>query len=128
MRSAWHIFHLGIKELISLCRDPVLLFLIAYTFTFSVYTPAKSAVMDVVNASIAIVDEDNSRGRRAAVQDAMLPPLFLPPSMIPFSEINRGDGPRPVTPSSSTSRREFQADLARGRASPTSRSSPTPPR
>ena len=88
MRSAWHIFHLGIKELISLYRDPVLVFLIAYTFTFSVYTPAKSAVMDVVNASIAVVDEDNSDAARA-VRDAMLPPLFLPARQIPFSEINR---------------------------------------
>jgi ABC-2 type transport system permease protein len=88
MRAAWHIFHLGIKELISLWRDPVLLFLIAYTFTFSVYTPAKSAVMDVVNASIAIVDEDSSEASRS-VHDAMLPPLFLPAQLIPFNEINR---------------------------------------
>jgi ABC-2 type transport system permease protein len=88
MRGFWHIFHLGIKELISLWRDPVLLFLIAYTFTFSVYTPAKSAVMDVVNASIAIVDEDSSDASRA-VHQAMLPPLFLPAQLIPFSEINR---------------------------------------
>src|SRR5687768_11179022 len=88
MRSAWHIFHLGIKELISLYRDPVLLFLIAYTFTFSVYTPSKSAVMDVVNASIAVVDEDGSDAARA-VRDSMLPPLFLPARQISFSEINR---------------------------------------
>lgn len=87
MRSAWHIFHLGIKELISLYRDPVLLFLIAYTFTFSVYTPSKSAVMDVVNASIAVVDEDNSNAARA-VRDALLPPLFLPAKDIPFADIN----------------------------------------
>jgi ABC-2 type transport system permease protein len=87
VRAGWHIFHLGIKELISLYRDPVLLFLMLYTFTFSVYTPAKSAVMDVVNASIAIVDEDNSEAARS-VQDAMLPPLFLTPSVIPFAEIN----------------------------------------
>src|SRR5204863_8398280 len=88
MRGFWHIFHLGIKELVSLWRDPVLLFLIAYTFTFSVYTPAKSAVMDVVNASIAIVDEDRSEASRT-VQDAKLPPLFLPAQMIPCSELNR---------------------------------------
>ena len=88
MRSAWHIFHLGIKELISLYRDPVLLFLIAYTFTFSVYTPSKSAVMDVVNASIAVVDEDGSDAARA-VRDSMLPPLFLPARQIAFSDINR---------------------------------------
>lgn len=87
MRAAKHIFHLGIKELISLFRDPVLIFLIAYTFTFSVYTPSKSAVMDVVNASIAIVDEDNSDASRA-VTDAMLPPQFLPPKLIDFADIN----------------------------------------
>ncbi|MBT2133647.1 ABC transporter permease [Croceibacterium sp. LX-88] len=87
MREVWHIFHLGIKELISLSRDPVLIFLILYTFTFSVYTPSKSAVMDVVNASIAIVDEDSSEASRA-VHDAMLPPLFLPPRLIDFAEIN----------------------------------------
>src|SRR3954462_1114384 len=113
MRSTWHIIHLGIKELISLYRDPVLLFLIAYTFTFSVYTPAKSAVMDVVNASIAIVDEDNSDAARG-VQDAMLPPLFLPPAVIPFSMINpamdRGKYTFVVNLPP-----EFQADLARDR-------------
>lgn len=113
MRSTWHIIHLGIKELISLYRDPVLLFLIAYTFTFSVYTPAKSAVMDVVNASIAIVDEDNSEAARA-VQDALLPPLFLAPTVIEFAQINPAmDRGRftfivNIPP-------EFQADLARDR-------------
>jgi len=113
VRSTWHIIHLGIKELISLYRDPVLLFLIAYTFTFSVYTPAKSAVMDVVNASIAVVDEDNSDAARA-VQDSLLPPLFLKPSVIPFSEINpamdRGKFTFIVNIPP-----EFQADLARDR-------------
>ena len=88
MRNAWHIFQLGLKELVSLFRDPVLLFLIAYTFTFSIYTPAKSAVMDVINASIAIVNEDNSEAGRA-IQDAMLPPLFLPAAEISFNDINR---------------------------------------
>ena len=64
MHRLYHVFQLGLKELVSLSRDPVLLFLIAYSFTFSVYTPAKSAVMDVVNASIAIVDEDDSEVSR----------------------------------------------------------------
>ena len=70
-------FQLGIKELLSLFRDPVLLFLIFYSFTFSVYTPSKSAVMDVINASIAVVDEDHSTVSRQ-IRDAFLPPLFLP--------------------------------------------------
>ena len=88
MKALEHIFRLGIKELLSLARDPVLLFLIAYCFTFSVYTPAKSAVMDVVNASIAIVDEDDSEVSRI-VREAMLPPLFLPAQVISFRDINR---------------------------------------
>jgi len=88
VRHFRHIIQLGIKELLSLFRDPVLLFLIAYSFTFSVYTPSKSAVMDVVNASVAVVDEDHSTISRR-IRDALLPPLFLPPAEIPFSEINR---------------------------------------
>jgi ABC-2 type transport system permease protein len=87
MTKVWHIFHLGLKEGLSLARDPVLLFLIAYAFTFSVYTPSKSAVMDVVNASIAIVDEDNSEAART-IQQSMLPPLFLPAAEISFDDIN----------------------------------------
>lgn len=88
MRHLRHIARLGVKELLSLARDPVLLFLIAYAFTFSVYTPSKSAVMDVINASIAVVDEDHSEASRR-IRDAFLPPLFLPAAEIPFGEINR---------------------------------------
>jgi ABC-2 type transport system permease protein len=88
LRHLRHIGQLGIKELLSLARDPVLLFLIAYSFTFSVYTPAKSAVMDVINASVAVVDEDHSTASRQ-IRDSLLPPLFLPAAVIPFGEINR---------------------------------------
>ena len=88
MRNLRHILQLGVKELLSLFRDPVMLFLIAYSFTFSVYTPAKSAVMDVINASIAVVDEDDSAASRQ-IRDALLPPLFLKPAQLPFNEINR---------------------------------------
>ena len=88
MKRAWHIFQLGLKELVSVSQDPVLIFLILYSFTFSVYTPSKSAVMDVVNASIAIVDEDHSPASRA-IREAMLPPLFRPAAEIPFQDINK---------------------------------------
>ncbi len=87
MKHLKHILQLGVKELLSLLRDPVLLFLIVYSFTFSVYTPSKSAVMDVINASVAVVDEDHSAASRQ-IRDALLPPLFLPAAQIPFSEIN----------------------------------------
>src|SRR5438477_10085886 len=87
MRQLRHIAQLGVKELLSLLRDPVLLFLIAYAFTFSVYTPSKSAVMDVINASVAVVDEDHSEVSRR-IRDSLLPPLFLPAAELPFSEVN----------------------------------------
>jgi ABC-2 type transport system permease protein len=88
MQRASHIFYLGLKELVSLSRDPVLIFLIFYSFSFAVYTPAKSAVMDVVNASIAIVNEDDSEAART-IQQSMLPPQFLPARQISFSDINK---------------------------------------
>lgn len=86
MKALWHIFQLGLKELLSLARDPVLLLLILYSFTFSVSTPAKRAVMDVKNASIAVVNEDNSEAGRL-VQEAFIPPLFLPAKEIAFGDI-----------------------------------------
>src|SRR6201993_2307955 len=88
MQRAKHIFYLGLKELVSLSQDPVLIFLILYSFTFSVYTPAKSAVMDVVNASVAVVDEDHSAASRQ-IRDSLLPPQFLPAAELPFNQINR---------------------------------------
>ena len=112
MQNLRHIFQLGIKELLSLARDPVLLFLIAYSFTFSVYTPAKSAVMDVVNASVAIVDEDDSEASRR-IPDALLLPLFLPAVKLPFSEINRAMNEGRFTFIIDIPPR-FQSDLSRG--------------
>lgn len=113
MEKLRHIFRLGLKEIVSLSRDGTLLFLILYAFTFAIYTASKSAVMDVVNASIAIVNEDDSAAARA-IRDAMLPPQFLPAAEIPFSDINRDmDRGRytfvvDIPP-------KFQADLERNR-------------
>jgi len=88
MARLWHIYQLGLKELLSLARDPALLFLIAYAFTFAIYTPAKRAVMDVVNASIAVVDEDNSEAART-IQESFLPKMFLPAKDIAFADIEQ---------------------------------------
>ena len=111
MRHLWHVFQLGLKEMVSLWRDPVLLFLIAYSFTFSIYTPSKSAVMDVVNASIATVNEDDSEAARE-IRQAMLLPLFLPAAEIPFQNINRDMDSGKYTFVVIIPPR-FQADLAR---------------
>jgi ABC-2 type transport system permease protein len=67
--------------------------------------------MDVVNASIAIVNEDNSQAART-VQESMLPPLFLPAKQIAFSDINRDMDTAKYTFVVNTPPK-FQQDLAR---------------
>ncbi|MFO1313189.1 MAG: ABC transporter permease [Burkholderiales bacterium] len=76
-----NILHLGIKEFRSLLGDPMLLFLIIYSFTASVWTVAKSAPETLSNAAIAIVDEDQS-ALSLRIIEAFKPPYFLPPALI----------------------------------------------
>jgi ABC-2 type transport system permease protein len=80
-RSLEHIYRLGIKELFSLRRDPVLVILILYTFTFAIYTVARDVKTEVRNASIAFVDEDGSELSRR-LRDAFLPPYFKRPALL----------------------------------------------
>ena len=75
------IWHLGLKELVSLSRDAALAGLILYAFTYAVYGPAKDAQLELRDASVAVSDLDHSElSRRLA--DALLPPQFLPPRPI----------------------------------------------
>lgn len=88
-RHLSNIYRLGVKELWSLWRDPMLLLLIAYTFTVAIYTAATAMPETLHNAPIAIVDEDDSPlSRRIAA--AFYPPQFSPPQMITQSEMDRG--------------------------------------
>lgn len=75
--SARTVWHLGRKELSSLRRDPVLVFLIVYTFTLAIYSVAAGAQTEVRNAAVAIVDEDDSALSRR-LGDAPMPPWFQP--------------------------------------------------
>lgn len=86
MRAA-HVLHLGIKEFRSLWRDPVMLFLIAYVFTFSVYTRATAMPETLNKAPIAIVDEDRSP-LSLRIIGAFYPPYFLPPRVIHQAEMD----------------------------------------
>lgn len=81
MRAARHILHLGIKELHSLRREPVLLLLMAFALTVNIYTAATAMPETLHQAPIALVDEDQSTlsGR---LHDAFYPPYFLPPKSI----------------------------------------------
>jgi ABC-2 type transport system permease protein len=81
-RALEHIYRLGIKELYSLRRDPVLVFLICYTFTFAIYTVASGVRTEVRNASIAFVDEDGTELSRR-LRDGFLPPYFKRPALLP---------------------------------------------
>lgn len=83
------IYRLGVKELWSLWRDPVMLILIVYTFTFSIYTAATAMPDTLHNAPIAIVDEDQSplSGRLFA---AFYPPQFAAPQQIDINEVDPG--------------------------------------
>lgn len=88
MRRLRNIFDLGVKELHSILRDPVLMFLMAWAFSVGVLTPGKGAGdASVHNAGIAIVDDDGSAlSRRLA--DAFHPPYFLPPQQISAAAVD----------------------------------------
>jgi ABC-2 type transport system permease protein len=81
------IYRLGVKELISLRYDPLMVFLIIYFFTFAVYTPARDANMELRNLSVAVVDEDDSQLSRQ-LRDALLAPYFLPPGRLAVHEVD----------------------------------------
>lgn len=86
MRLA-NILYLGIKELRSLQRDPILVFLILYSFSANVYSAATALPETLHQAPIAIADEDHSQLSRR-IDDAFLPPRFKYPTMITEEEMN----------------------------------------
>jgi ABC-2 type transport system permease protein len=112
-RHLENIYRLGLKELISLRYDFVLVALIIYFFTYAVYAPSKGTQMDLINASVAVVDEDGSPLSRR-VQDALLPPYFLPPVAISVQQIDTAMDSGTYTFVIDIPPR-FQADLERGR-------------
>ncbi|MBO0710437.1 MAG: ABC transporter permease [Acetobacteraceae bacterium] len=85
-----HLVNIGrlvIKELRSIRSDPVMLILVVYAFTVSVYVVSTGASTDAVNLSVGVVDEDHSRLSNH-LRDALLPPIFQPAREIPASAIN----------------------------------------
>jgi ABC-2 type transport system permease protein len=88
-RHLANIYRLGVKELWSLLRDPVMLILIAYTFTIAVYTSAAAMPETLNKAAIAVVDEDASP-LSARIVSAFYPPLFMTPQLITQHEMDAG--------------------------------------
>lgn len=113
LRRLARIHRLGVKELLTLIRDPVMAGLLVYAFSFGVYTDATAVGSSVNNASVAVVDEDRSAlSRRLA--DALLEPEFQPPELIPASEADAAmDAGRYLFVISIPP--DFEADLRAGR-------------
>ena len=88
MQKIRNIFHLGIKEILGLWRDPLLLALIVYSFTMGVISNAKSAPDSINDAAIAILDQDQTQLSRR-ICDAFLPPMFATPHYLhDYNEVN----------------------------------------
>jgi len=75
------ILALGIKELRGLLRDPVMLALVAYSFTVAIHAAATAMPETLERAPIAIVDEDRSP-LSTRIVSAFGPPYFEPPALI----------------------------------------------
>jgi ABC-2 type transport system permease protein len=88
-RSLANIWRLGIKELWSLWRDPMMLVLIVFLFTVFVYSAATAMPDSLHNATLAIVDEDDSPLSRELVS-AFYPPQFKQPALIARSQMDPG--------------------------------------
>ncbi len=82
-----NIIGLGVKELRSLARDPIMLILIAYAFTAAIYGQATAIPETLSNASIAIVDEDGS-ALSARIAGAFYPPYFNPPEFVTAAQMD----------------------------------------
>jgi ABC-2 type transport system permease protein len=87
LRRMQNIYRLGVKELFSLRRDVVMVVLIVFTFTYAVYVPARHAQTELRNASVAVVDEDDSQLSRR-IRTALLEPYFKPPAMLAINDID----------------------------------------
>ncbi|WP_048306156.1 ABC transporter permease [Halomonas sp. PR-M31] len=89
MRTLANIFQLGMKELRSLSRDPALVLLIVYAFSFSVYSSATAVPEAPFRATIGVVNEDPSP-LSYRILDAFQLPYFLPPRPITHAEMDTG--------------------------------------
>jgi ABC-2 type transport system permease protein len=89
MKHLLNIFRLGIKELRSLWHDKILFFLIIYIFSAGIYIGATSASVQLRNAPIAFVDEDQSilSGR---LVNAFYGPYFNLPELIASDDVDPG--------------------------------------
>ena len=83
-----NVYRLGRKELTSLRHDIVLVLLIAYSFTIAIIAPAKGVRLELSNAAVAVVDEDQSALSRQ-LTDGLHAPFFQAPNTISLDEMDQ---------------------------------------
>jgi ABC-2 type transport system permease protein len=83
-----NILHLGIKELASVWRDKGMMIFIIWGFTGAVYLVASGASTEMRNASVGLVDYDQSQLSHR-IRDALRPPNFSAPVSLDGSEIDK---------------------------------------
>ena len=88
MRLA-NILQLGIKELRGVARDPMLILLIAYSFTISIYTASRAMPETLNSAVVSIVDEDRSPVASRII-GAFYGPYFKTPEIITAALVDPG--------------------------------------
>jgi len=86
MTTLLNILWLGLKEIVSLLSDLVMVLFLCYAFTMAIYVQATGTSTQVNNASIAFVDEDGSALSKELV-NAFLPPYFQNPQYIEATEV-----------------------------------------
>jgi ABC-2 type transport system permease protein len=83
----FNIYRLAWKELRSIRADPLMLVLVAYTFSLAVYTVATGASTEAKDLTVGVVDEDHSDLSRSLLT-ALNPPLFKRSVVIAADEID----------------------------------------
>ena len=83
----FNIYRLAWKELRSIRADPMMLILVAYTFSLAVYTVATGASTEAKDLTVGVVDEDRSDLSRSLLT-ALNPPLFKRSVVIAADEID----------------------------------------
>ena len=83
-----HIFHLGVKELRAIWRDPILLLIIVAAFSVSIYTAASAMPETLYKTPIGVIDEDQSQLSQQIIQ-AFDEPYFLPPEAVDSERADR---------------------------------------
>jgi len=82
-----NIYRLAVKEFRSIVADPMMLIMVAFSFSFAVYTVATGASTEAKDLTVGVVDEDHSDLSRQLLH-ALIPPLVKRSVLIGADEID----------------------------------------